>query len=78
MAVFYFGTPLFIYYYKLRKDDLSLMILPFWLFIVFPIISTFFAHDCVQGEPDEDTDLYYTGDNIWKMHTFRKVDEDVE
>ena len=77
LGILYFTIPIGIFW-KIKKMKYLPTFYPIWLFICFPLISTFFAHDCVLGEPDEDTDLYYTLDNILKMHTFQKVDEDVE
>jgi len=77
LGILYFVTPVGIFY-KIKKMKYFPTFYPFWLFVLFPLISTFVSHDCVLGEPDEDKDLYYTIDNILKMHTFTKVDDDVE
>jgi hypothetical protein len=78
LAIFYFVTPIFILK-KIKKINLLPAFYPVWLFVLFPLISTFFSHDCVQDlEPEEGYDLYYTLDNILKLHTFHKVDEEVE
>ena len=78
LGLFYFGTPVLILK-KIKKINLLPAFYPVWLFVLFPLISTFFTHDCVQAlEPEEGYDLYYTLNNIIKLHTFQKVDEEVE
>jgi hypothetical protein len=88
LLLFFFIVLPILLLFKLFKDEskffaeyglegLFLPLIPAWLFLGFPVLSSISVHECVIDDQN-DRDQYYTWDSIWKIHTFQKVDEEVE